>query len=75
MLSPIKLDTLEIDKGKPFVLVELSDKKDGETIKIFLTRADMKLDKKKSQHFCQLFLSLITERSYAIIFSENFDWC
>jgi len=43
MLSPIKLDTLEIDKGKPFVNVELSDKKDGETIKIFLTRADMEV--------------------------------
>ena len=41
MLSPIKLDTLQIDTGKPFVIVELSDKKDGEDIKIFLTRADM----------------------------------
>lgn len=42
MLSPIELDTLRIDTGKPFVIVDLSDKKDGETIKIFLTRADMK---------------------------------
>ena len=41
MLSPVKLDTLQIDTGKPFVIVELSDKKDGEEIKIFLTRADM----------------------------------
>ena len=41
MLSPVKLDTLQIDTGKPFVIVELSDKKDGEDIKIFLTRADM----------------------------------
>lgn len=42
MLSPIKLETLSIDTGKPFVIVELSDKTEtGEKIKIFLTRADM----------------------------------
>lgn len=42
MLSPIKLETLQIDTGKPFVIVELCDKtKDNEDIKIFLTRADM----------------------------------
>jgi len=43
MLSPVKLDTLQIDTGKPFVIVELCDKKDGEDIKIFLTRADMQV--------------------------------
>jgi hypothetical protein len=42
MLSPIKLETLSIDTGKPFVIVELSDEtKQGEKVKIFLTRADM----------------------------------
>lgn len=42
MLSPIKLETLQIDTGKPFVIVELCDKtNDNEDIKIFLTRADM----------------------------------
>lgn len=42
MLSPIKLESLKIDTGKPFVIVELSNKTEtGEEIKIFLTRADM----------------------------------
>jgi len=43
MLSPIKLETLKIDTGKPFVIGELSNTTEtGEKVKIFLTRGDMK---------------------------------
>lgn len=44
MLSPIQLDTLRIDAGKPFVIVDLIDKDSkGEDVKIFLTVKDMEI--------------------------------
>lgn len=44
MLSPIQLDTLRIDAGKPFVIVDLVDKDGkGDDVKIFLTVKDMEV--------------------------------
>jgi len=40
MLSPVRLSTMRIDSGKPFVIIDLSD---GEDNKIFLTEVDMKI--------------------------------
>ena len=40
MLSSVKLDTLRIDSGKPFVIIDLSE---GKNNKIFLTRKDMEV--------------------------------
>jgi len=40
MLSAVKLDTLRIDSGKPFVIIDLSE---GKNNKIFLTRKDMEV--------------------------------
>ena len=40
MLSSIKLDTLRIDSGKPFVIIDLNE---GKNNKIFLTKKDMKV--------------------------------
>ena len=40
MLSSVKLDTLRIDSGKPFVIIDL---KEGKNNKIFLTKKDMEV--------------------------------
>lgn len=40
MLSPIRLNTIRLDTGKPLVIIDLVD---GEDNKIFLTETDMEI--------------------------------
>tara|TARA_A100001035_G_C27517312_1_gene379192 strand:- start:239 stop:412 length:174 start_codon:yes stop_codon:yes gene_type:complete len=40
MLSPIRLNTIRLDTGRPLVIIDLVD---GEDNKIFLTETDMEI--------------------------------